>query len=129
MKIKNQQNGQALITLLFFVAISTIVTSAAIVLLYESSISTTRLSEGTLSYSTAESGIEEALLRLLRDPTYTGSTISNEDGNAIIEVSSTGANTYSIISTSSVRNASRRIQVDIIYNEGVFDITSWREMY
>ena len=61
------ERGQALVTLLFFVIISTIITSAAIVIILVNSTSVAKAQAGISAYYAAESGIENAFLRLLRD--------------------------------------------------------------
>ena len=110
MKVKNQntQNGQALITLLFFVAISTIITSAAVLILFSNALDTIRFSEGTQSYYTAESGIENALIRIVRNPNYTGETLSLPEGEIVVTVTY-NAGIYTINSTTFVGDSIRTI--------------------
>lgn len=128
MKNRLKDKGQALITLLFFVAIGTIVTSAAVIILYDNSLNTIRFSEGTLSYYTAESGIEEALLRIIRNPSYAGETLTLPEGEIIITVTN-NLGTYTINSTSTVGDSIRKIETIADYTNSVLTVTSWKEIY
>jgi len=126
--LNSNQKGQALITLLFFVAIATIVTSAAVIILYDNSLSTARLSEGTKSYYLSESGIENALLRIIRDPTYAGEIISLPEGDITIQVTN-NSGIYTINSESTVGDSIRQTEVTADYSSAILTITSWKEMY
>lgn len=128
MKNKQKNKGQALITLLFFVAIGTIVTSAAIIILFDNSLNTVRFSEGTLSYYTAESGIEDALLRIIRNPSYAGETLTLPEGEIVITVTN-NLGIYTINSTSTVGDSIRKIEAIADYTNYVLTVTSWKEIY
>jgi len=120
-----KQRGQALITLLFFIVIAVTITSAAVVIILTSTNSTTKFAEGMRSYYVAESGIENALLRLLRDPSYSGETLPVSDGTATITV--TGANPYTVTSVGTVGEFMRTIVVSAKYEDNELKIDSWKE--
>ena len=120
------QRGQALITLLFFVLISLTITSAAIIIIIINSISVSRFQEGTLAYYLAESGVENALLRLLRDPNYTGETLTIGTGTAVITV--TGANPKTVVVVSQNGNFKRTVQAQMNYNNGYYTFSNWKEI-
>src|SRR5690242_10916553 len=96
------QHGQALITLLFFMIIGiTLIVAASIVTLQNVS-STSAAEQGSIAYFAAESGIEDALLQVLRYPSgsttpYTSGTVTYAQGQAAITVNSSG-NTMTITS-------------------------------
>lgn len=119
------QRGQALITLLFFIVIAVTITSAAVVIILTSTNSTTKFAEGMRSYYVAESGVENALLRLLRDPSYSGETLPVSDGTATVTV--TGANPYSIMSVGKVGAFERILEVNAEYLNNELRINSWKE--
>lgn len=130
---KNQLNqGQALVTLLFFVIIAITITSAAIAITISNLTSGEKLQEGLLAYDNAESGVENALIRLLRDPDYTGETLSFINGNlnsqAIVQVNGILPN-RTIISKGSTGKSLKTIQVDINYSNNIMNILSWKEIY
>lgn len=117
------QKGHALITLLFFMVISlTIVTGVAIVVLNNAS-STSSSEQGTIAYYAAETGAENALLRLVRDPSYTGETLDVDGGSVVITV-----NNGTIISTATVARSVRKIQVVTSTANNQVSVTSWKEI-
>jgi hypothetical protein len=126
------QNGQALITLLFFMIIGiTLITAASVVTLVNLS-STTSAEQGILAYYDAENGIEDALLLLLRYPInssspYAGGTTTYDQGQATVTVSSSG-NVVTITSVGTYLNASRTIQVKQTNGSSGWQITSWNEI-
>lgn len=130
--MKNIQRGQALITLLFFMIIGiTLITAASLVILGNIA-STTSSEQGTVAYFDAESGVEDALLLLLRYPPnsaspYTGGTTTYPDGQATVTVSS-GSNTITITSVGIYLNATRKVQVQENNTSSGWKITSWNEI-
>lgn len=124
--MKNFQKGQALITLLFFVLISLTITTGAIIIIIANSISVSKFQEGTLAYYVAESGAENALLRLLRDPNYTGETLTVGVGTAVITV--TGTNPKTVVAVGLNGNFKRTVQVEMNYNNGYYTFSNWKEI-
>lgn len=124
-KIKHFKNssGQALVTLLFFVIIGVTIISAQAIVLYTNVLAASTVERGIDAYYIAESGAEEAILRILRDPSYSGGQISIDGGTATIEVDS-GV----IISTGAHNNSVRKIKVETATNNGVLTIDSWEEI-
>ncbi len=120
-----KEKGQALITLLFFVLISLTITTGAIIIIIANSISVSKYQEGTMAYYAAESGVENALLRLLRDPTYLGETLSV--GGTTVAIAITGANPKVVIATSS-GNFKRTVQAQMNYNSGYYTFSNWKEL-
>src|SRR4051812_11592764 len=108
---KSNQKGQAMIILLFFVLVSIMVTSSAVILAFVNSQSAAKVQVGSSALSVAESGAEEGVLRLLRDPlNYTSETLTVNGGTAQIVVTTVGS-TKTIVSTGMVSNFIRKIQV------------------
>ena len=125
--LKIKEKGQALVTLLFFVVIALTITSAAIIIIITNSISSSKLMGGELAYYAAESGIENALLRLLRDPDYAGETLTIED--VTVTVTATGsANTKTVVSVGENGNFKRTVQAQMTYNSGYYSFSNWKEL-
>lgn len=120
-------NGQAMITVLFISIIGLIVTTGAVyALMINTSISS--LDErGALAHSAAESGIENAILRLIRDPNYTGETFMI-DTDRTVTVAVTGTSPQIITATASMGSITQRVQVQVAYNGGILTIQSWRNL-
>jgi len=108
--------GQALITLIFISMIGITVAAGAIMLVYINSQSGLKIQEGNSAYQIAQSGAENALLRLLRDPGYTGET-GLLIGNGIVDISvSSESGSYIATASGSVGRFTRRIQINAHYN-------------
>src|SRR5690348_10136814 len=72
--------GQALVTLLFFMVMGVTITSAAVVILLANISASSKVEQGTTAYYIAESGAEEGMLQVLRNPLYAGSETISVDG-------------------------------------------------
>jgi|SRR6266571_155529 len=122
------EKGQALITLLFFVIIGITVTSAAVAIIIVNSQNATKFQQGIIAYAIAESGAENSLLRLLRDPSYTGETLTIGNGTAIVAVRGVG-NAYIATSSGQIGNALRKVQVNATYSNNLLTVTSQKEIF
>jgi len=126
--IINSQRGQALVMLLFFMIIAITITSAAVAVIAANSLSSNQLQQGYTARDVAESGAENALLRIIRDPSYTGETMQVGAGTAVIQVSS-ASGTFYATSSGSLNNDLRKIQVTAVYNNSVLTVQSWNEIF
>ena len=122
----NWQRGSVLITLMIFVVVSLIIVSAAVLLVVDSTVISTNQQVGTTAVSVAESGIENAMLRLLRNPSYTGEVVAVGSGTATITV--TGSAPITILSVGRIGDFERKVQVTAVRQSGVLTITSWKEV-
>lgn len=120
-------SGQAMVTLLFFIIAAVTVTSAAVVVVLENSLATSGWQQGRIAFSAAEAGVENALLRLLRDLNYTGETLTI--GESIVEVTITGGDPKIITTSAKVGNFLRKMQVQAEYNNNILTISSWKEIF
>lgn len=127
MKINTAQSrGQALVTLLFFMIIAITITSGAVIIILTNSLAATKFDQGNVSYYIAESGAENALIRLLRDPNFSGETLNIDTGTAIISV--TGTNPKIITSEGRIGDFSRKIEITADYTNNILTILNWREI-
>jgi len=120
------QKGQTLVMLLIFMIIAITITSAATVVVLLNSSSTSKFEQATITYSIAESGAENAIIRLLRNPNYTGESLTVGDGTAAVTV--VGTNPKIITSIATLRNFQRTIQVTASYSNNILSVTSWKEI-
>lgn len=118
-----RQAGQAVLTLLVFMTISVAIITAIVIMVLNNITALSAVEQGTVAYYVAETGVENALLRLLRDPTYTGETLPIDGGSVVIQVDNGIAT-----STATVSNSVREIQLNYVYNNNVLTITSWKEI-
>jgi hypothetical protein len=124
--LKIKEKGQALITLLFFVLISLTITTSAIIIVMSNSITVSKFEQGTTAYYSAESGIENALLRILRDPNYAGETLNIGETTVVVTV--TAGNPQTVTSVSQNGNFKRTVSAQISYNNGYYTISNWKEL-
>ena len=121
-----EQNGQTLVILLIYMVIAVVVTTASIALVINSATGTDKVYQGSNSLDVAESGAETAMIKLLRDPNYSGETLTVEDGEAVITVS--GTNPKTVISKGTVNNFTKTIQVIVDTSNNTLTATSWKEI-
>ena len=127
-KHKELQGGQALITLIFFVLIATVYISAAVVITAVNSLSATTTEQGFSTSRLAEGALEDALVRLVRDPNYAGGTFNIEGGSATVNVSGTSTDKDVLVSVAS-GNYLRKYQAHIQFDQTEMTVTSWKEVF
>jgi hypothetical protein len=120
------QKGQALVILLFYMIIAITLTTTAIALAISNSVGAMEEEEGNHALEIAESGAENALLRLLRDLSYTGETLPVGNGSAGITVAGSNPKTVTIVGTEG--SFSRTVRVTATFTAGVMTINSWQEL-
>ena len=120
------QKGQTLVSLLIIIAVSILaVTSAIVSASLSSTAAITSISDKV--YYSAETGAEEALIKLLRDPSYPGETLDLAGINVEITVSSPSPTEKVIISTASTNSIKRRVDVSAQFLNNILTVTSWDE--
>lgn len=125
-KIPLLMNGQAMVTLIVFMATMIIMTTAAVAAIITTTQGTTRYAQGQESLAAAEAGVDNAVIRLIRDPSYLGETMAVSNGSVVITV--TGSTTKTIVSEGNINNVRRKIQAVGSYTGTVFTVSSWQEV-
>ena len=119
------QSGQTLIALLVFMAVSITITLAATAIAIINIRSNNDLIDGNQALLAADSGVEEALLQLERNPGYSGGSISVGPASAIITVS--GSGTLDIVSVGNLGNMQRTVTATATYSSDILTLSSWSE--
>ena len=119
------KSGQTLVTLLVFMVIAIAITSSAVVLTISNSLQASKVEQGMMALQIAESGAENALLRLLRNPSYTGETLTVGTGTAVLTVTGTPVK---IISEGINGRFRRKIEIGV-NTSTTLTVTSWKEVY
>lgn len=125
-KISKNQNGSALVTILVFVAVAMTVTTGAIIV---SVINTQGISKASRSITikqNVDSAGELSALELLRNPNYTGETVTIQSTPITITVTGTTTKTTNVYNTSG--NFIRKIQIIGDYTDNIYSINSWKEI-
>ena len=120
---KPNKKGQALVSLLVFVATATIITAAATTVTIINSQSTGKFAQGESALTIAEAGAENAILQIIRNPSYSAESLPVGNGTATIAVS--GSSVKTIISIGADGNFMRKIQVVGTFVGNTFTISSW----
>lgn len=123
----SKQSGQTLVMLLAFMAMAITITSAAAIVTVSSIQSSSVYSIGQNALSIAETGADNAIMRLTRDATYNGETLTLPDGVAIISLSGSAPN-KTITSEGVVGDFRRKVQVVVDTSNNKVSITSWSEL-
>jgi type II secretory pathway component PulK len=118
--------GQVLVTLLMFVLVAMTVITAVITAVIANTRSTSTIQQGANIYYVTEAGVENALMRLLRDPNYTGETMQVDGSTAVITV--TGTSSKIITVQGRQNNLVRKIQVNVSYTNNQMVISNWQEI-
>ena len=121
--------GQALVTLLVFVATAMIITTGAVAVTIINSQTTGKFAQGEEVLHIAEAGADNAILRILRDPNgiYTGEG-PLAIGSGTVTITVTGSTTKTITAEGASGNFIRKIRVVGDLTNNTFNITSWREI-
>lgn len=119
------ESGQTLIALLIFVMLTMTITFAAAAVTIINTQANNNNTNGQLALMNAESGVENALLQLERNPNYTGETMTLANGTATITVSGSTAKT--ITSVGSAANLSRKVTATANYSSNSYTLTGWSE--
>ena len=120
--------GQALIALLSFIIIAMTVISAAVIILITNILASGKVEQGTMAYSLAQSGGEDALLRLLRNPSYAGGQQTLPQGTITVSITGIAPGPYTIYSSGKVGSFVRRIKTTASYAGNTLTITEWKEL-
>ena len=121
---KRNKTGQALVTLLVFIAVATTITAAATTVTLINSQTTGKFAQGESALVIAQAGADNAILRLLRDPNYSGEAdLSIGSGTVTINVS--GSSVKTITAEGQDGNFIRKIQVVGTFVNNTFKISSW----
>ena len=120
------KNGQALISVLFIAIIGMTIATGAIASLMSVFSKTGKEEVAALAYEAAEGGIENGIMRVLRDPSYTGETLTL-DANSTAVVSVSTASGVVITSVGTVGTVARKIVVTGHFTNLIWSVDSWVE--
>lgn len=140
-------SGQALTMLLVFVVIAMTVSASAVSVIVNNTMGASKFQQGVDALTIAESGVENSLLRLLRDPNYTGTGYCTGTGctpEPLLQVDSgttstsvvandgimcPPATTLVITTTGTAGNFVRKIRVCASYTNNTLTVNSWNEVF
>lgn len=120
------QHGFILTALLVFIVVILIISTTSIAISISSMRGQSFFEGGLVTLAAAESGVENAILRLLRDPEYTGETLAI--GGAIVEIEVLATSPTIITVTADSGAYEKTIEVRLDRVAGVLQLQRWREI-
>jgi hypothetical protein len=119
--------GQALVALLFFVLMGMTISVAATFIIASNSLSVTKIGQGITARQLADTGVENALIKLLRDDTYGGETFKIGEDTVMVTVNGEG---NKVIESQGVSgDFTRKVEVNVSYTNNVLRVVSWKEIF
>ncbi|HLD26853.1 MAG TPA: hypothetical protein VJB63_02775 [Patescibacteria group bacterium] len=101
---------------------------ASIIIMVINTQTSTKFQQSFTALYTAESGVENALLRLLRNPNYIGEIVPIDTGNATITVTDIGGGQKQIVSVGKSYTILRTLQIVVSYIDNILTVVSWKEI-
>ncbi|KKS73905.1 MAG: hypothetical protein UV46_C0058G0006 [Candidatus Gottesmanbacteria bacterium GW2011_GWC2_42_8] len=123
---KYNSGGFALVILLFLMVLAVTVITAAVSLMILGSSSSTLLISGDSTKSIADSCIENAIIRLIRNPAYSGESLDINEGNCQITV--TGLTDKTVSAQANYGNKKKRVEVNLNLNNNIISLISWKDV-
>ena|SRR3989344_3371848 len=126
-KILHNNKGQTLVSLLVFAVVAIAVTTTAVAIMINITKSASIFESRIIASQAAESGVENAIIRVLRDPNYSGETLSV--GNSVVVISVTGTDPIIITSEATYGTYIQKVQTTITYIDNRLTISDWEDIY
>lgn len=126
--MKINEEGSVLLVVMVIMLVASLVIAAAITLILSGSSSTTRVEVAQMAYQAAESGVDEAQLRLLRDPNFTGNVSNIPVGVSTADITVSSAWPKTIDSYGKYGGVIRHIRITATFNSGILTITALKEI-
>ena len=123
----DNNRGQTLVTLLVFTVVAIAVTSTAISIMINITRSASIVESRIIASQAAESAIENAIIRVLRDPEYAGETL--QVGDASVEISVAGSDPIIITANATYGSYIQTVQTTIAYIDNILTISNWEYLY
>lgn len=126
-RTKNRKSeGFVLTALLVFMVVILLVTTTMMLVSVSNLKGETYFDAGSEALTAADSGAENAILRLLRDPYYSGETLLVGDSTVVITV--VGSAPQIITAVADSGSFERTVRVELERVDGMLEVTSWKEL-
>jgi len=119
--------GQTLVTLLVFAVVAIAITTTAVAMMINIAKSASIVESRFITSQAAESAIENAIIRILRDPDYYGETLFVGDASVMISIA--GTDPIIITADATFGNYIQTIQASITYIDNRLTVTDWEHIY
>lgn len=122
-----RQPGHILVAVLVLMVVGITITTMALAVLVTSSQSLGGAMEADRISAAVEGGVENAILSVLRNPSYSGEE-NLEIGGLLVDIEVTQGAQTTIRATAASGNYSQRYQVVLERIGGVLTVTSWQQI-
>ncbi|MBP9781347.1 hypothetical protein KBC89_01695 [Candidatus Woesebacteria bacterium] len=122
----SSESGYMLTALLVFLVVIIVMTTTSVMVSVSSLRSETYFDSGSEALSAADSGAENAILRLLRDPTYSGEMLTVGNSQVVITVTGSAPQVVTVVADSG--SFERTVEVRLQRVDGMLQVTSWKEL-
>jgi len=110
------------------IAISIVLVSSLMMNSLISADSSFKLRQSTQALATTDSYIQNAIIKIIRDPNYTGETLTLTSGQVIIEVTGDAPKNILVKSTNLQNDILRQLSVDVNFaTDGAVSVSNWGE--
>jgi len=123
---KNNSGGFALVILMFLMVLAVTVITAAVSLMILGSSSSTLLISGDSAKSIADSCIENAIIRIIRNPAYSGESLDMNEGSCQISV--TGSTNKTVAAEANYGDKKKKVEVNLNLNNNIVSLISWKDV-
>ncbi len=118
--------GQAMVMVMILAVVGISVVTASTAVTIASSQNASSFTKSEIAYSQAEAGIENAIISIIRDNSYSGETLTLGEGTVVVTVS--GDLTKTITAVSTYGAVVRTVEATGTITNTVFAVTSWGEV-
>ncbi len=123
---KKSQSGSALLAVIVISALATMIFTSATSSLLGQLLQSNTSANSSKAYLLAESGIEDAILNLLRNENYSGGILTLDSNDITITVTDSNPK---IVTSSVIYNKTKRtIEITALFTDNYLQITSWKEI-
>ena len=123
-----KDSGQILTSVLVFMAFGLSVIALSATLTVINIQNTAKLAQSEQASNYAEAGAEEAILRLIRDPAYSGGSLSLS-ADTVIGITVTGVgDSRTIISTATYNGFTKKVQAVVSLANNKATLVSWKQI-
>ena len=126
--VSDQRGAAAIIVTIIMLAIAVLVVSTTALMGLDSLDIGMATQTGNDAILSGQSCVEEAMIRLSRNHSYTGGTLDVGDASCTIVVTGTPCGDCTIDVTSSEQGYTRSVQAGVSVAGSLVDLTSWQEI-
>lgn len=121
--------GQALVGTLAIVAIASALVASIVLNSLINAESSLRFRQSNTVLNLAETALQNAIIKLERDPDYTGESLTLNDNRVIIEITGSNPKIVSVRSLNSSSEILRKLEAQVSFDSnGAISVNNWREL-